>query len=525
MVATSHPLAVQIGLDILKAGGSAVDAAIAVNAAMGLMEPMSCGIGGDLFAIVWDQSGRRMHGLNASGPAPAAIDPDTLREQGMTTMPARGPLTWTVPGCVGGWFALHQRFGRLPVADLLAPSIRYAEEGFPVTEVIAAAWREGAAECGEQPGFGAVYAPDGRVPGKGDIFTNGRLAATYRLLAERGPDGFTAGPAAAAMEEFSQRHGGFLRRADLAAFRPEWVTPVPVHYRGHEVWELPPNGQGLAVLQMLAMMEELPLAAMGHQSADYLHALIEIKKIVYEDRARLYADPRFYKAPVTELLAPAYTRRRLDLLDMARAGREIPAGDPRLAAGDTVYLTVVDADRNAVSLIQSNYKDFGSGLVPDGLGFCLQNRGALFSLEPDHPNVLAPGKRPFHTIIPALVTRDGEPVFVFGVMGGAMQPQGQVQVLSNILDFGMNIQSAGDAPRFRHEGSSGPDGGRMTDGGEVCLEEGVPPAVADELAARGHRVTFTRSGFGGYQGIWIDRGRDILLGASESRKDGCAAGY
>jgi len=525
MVATSQPLAVRIGVDILQSGGSAVDAAIAVNAALGLMEPMSCGLGGDLFAIVWEARARRLHGLNASGPAPEAADPGRLRAAGLTAMPQAGPLTWTVPGCVAGWAALHRRFGRLPLAELLAPAIRYAEEGFAVTEVIAAAWQAGVEAFGDDPDFRRTYAPAGRAPAAGETFANPNLADTYRLLAGQGPAAFYEGSLATALVEYSVRQGGLLRQADLAAFRPEWVAPRSVRYRGHDVWQLPPNGQGLAVLQMLAMLETLDVAALGHQTADYLHTLIEIKKIVYEDRARHYADPRFYDAPVAGLLSPGYTRRRLALLQGDRAGLAFTGGDPRLAMGDTVYLTVVDGDRNAVSLIQSIYKDFGSGLGPAGLGFCLQNRGALFSLDPEHPNALAPGKRPFHTIIPALVTRDGEPVFVFGVMGGAMQPQGQVQILSHIFDFGLDIQAAGDAPRFRHDGSSGPDGGRMTDGGTVTLEEGIPPAVARELSTRGHQVSFGCGGFGGYQGIWIDGRRGLLVGASESRKDGCALGF
>ncbi|MBN2432475.1 MAG: gamma-glutamyltransferase family protein [Acidobacteria bacterium] len=525
MVATSQPLAVRVGVDILQSGGSAVDAAIAVNAALGLMEPMSCGIGGDLFAIVWDAATRRLYGLNASGPAPGAVNVQLLRDQGLTAMPPTGPFTWTIPGCVAGWAALHRRFGRLPLAELLAPAIRCAEEGFPVTKVIAAAWQAGVLAWGADRDFSRTYAPAGRAPAAGEIFANPLLAATYRLLAEQGPAAFYDGPIASVLADYSKRQGGFLRRSDLAAFRPEWVAPRAVRYRGHDVWQLPPNGQGLAVLQMLAMLERMDLAALGCHTADYLHTLIEIKKIVYEDRARFYADPRFFPTPVDDLLSAAYTRRRLALLQPDRAGLAFPAGDPRLAAGDTVYLTVVDEARNAVSLIQSIYQDFGSGLVPAGLGFCLQNRGALFSLDPDHPNALAPGKRPFHTIIPALVSRDGDPVFVFGVMGGAMQPQGQVQILSNILDFGMDIQAAGDAPRFRHDGSSEPAGGRMTDGGTVILEEGISPGVGRELAARGHRVVFGEGGFGGYQGIWIDARHGMLSGASESRKDGCALGY
>jgi gamma-glutamyltranspeptidase/glutathione hydrolase len=525
MVAASQPLAAQVGIDILKKGGSAVDAAIAVNAALGLMEPSGSGIGGDLFAIVWDAKAGKLYGLNASGPAPASLSLDYFREKGIARMPEKGPLPWTVPGCVDGWFALHERFGRLGMRDVLAPAIAYAEEGFPLSELIAFYWQRALKSFTGHENFQKLYAPAGRAPQKGDVFRNPELAATYRILARQGRDAFYRGELAARIVAYSKKVGGFFALEDFSAYRPEWVEPMSINYRGYDVWELPPNGQGLAVLQMLQMLARFDLKAMGHNSAAYLHALIEIKKIVYEDRARFYADPRFSDWDYAALISPAYAAKRLELFDPERASRAIPAGDPRLAGGDTVYLTVVDKDFNAVSLIQSNYVGFGSGMVPDGLGFCLQDRGALFNLQPGHANSIAPGKRPFHTIIPGFVTRAGRPVFSFGVMGGDMQPQGHVQILCNIIDFGMNLQEAGDAPRFRHAGSSEPDGSAMQDGGTVFLESGISAEAIRDLLRLGHTVSKSASEFGGYQGIWLDLERRVLIGASESRKDGCAIGY
>jgi gamma-glutamyltranspeptidase/glutathione hydrolase len=525
MVAASQPLAAQVGIDILKKGGSAVDAAIAVNAALGLMEPSGSGIGGDLFAIVWDAKAGKLYGLNASGPAPASLSLDYFREKGIARMPEKGPLPWTVPGCVAGWFALHERFGRLGMRDVLAPAIAYAEEGFPLSELIAFYWQRALKSFTGYENFQKLYAPAGRAPQKGDVFRNPELAATYRILALRGRDAFYRGELAARIVAYSKKVGGFFALEDFSAYRPEWVEPMSINYRGYDVWELPPNGQGLAVLQMLQMLARFDLKAMGHNSAAYLHALIEIKKIVYEDRARFYADPHFSDLDYAALISPAYAAKRLELFNPERASRAIPAGDPRLAGGDTVYLTVVDKDFNAVSLIQSNYVGFGSGMVPDGLGFCLQDRGALFNLQPGHANSIAPGKRPFHTIIPGFVTRAGRPVFSFGVMGGDMQPQGHVQILCNIIDFGMNLQEAGDAPRFRHAGSSEPDGSAMQDGGTVFLESGISAEAIRDLLRFGHAVSKSASEFGGYQGIWLDLERRVLIGASESRKDGCAIGY
>ncbi len=525
MVCAAHPLAVQVGIDVLKEGGSAVDAAIAVNAALGLMEPVANGIGGDLFAIVWDAKTQKLYGLNASGRAPKLLTIEEVKRQGHERIPYTGVLPQTVPGCVDGWFELHKRFGKLPMKKILEPAIKYAEEGFPVTEVIAFYWDLGGRRLKDEPNFAATYLPGGRAPEKGEIFKNPDLARTYRILAEKGRDAFYRGEIAKTIDAFMKRAGGYLRLEDLEAHTSTWVEPVGTTYRGYEVWELPPNGQGIAALQMLNIMEGYDIAGMGFGSSDYLHVLTEAKKLAFDDRARFYADPDFVDIPVNELISKDYAARRRELIDMNRAMQEVTPSDIILESGETTYLTVADKDRNFVSLIQSNYAGFGSGPVPDGLGFCIQDRGALFNLDPGHPNSLVPGKRPFHTIIPAMVTRDGLPVFSFGVMGGSMQPQGHVQVICNIIDFGMGIQEAGDAPRLRHTGSSQPTGEVMTRGGTVLLESGFSPEVIRALVGRGHMIGHDNGGFGGYQGIWWDRERDVLIGGTESRKDGCAMGY
>lgn len=525
MAATSHPLATQVAVDILKQGGSAVDAAIAANAALGLMEPISCGIGGDLFAIVWDAKSGKLHGLNASGRSPYGLTRSHFTEKGLSSIPAFGPLPVTVPGCVDGWFELHGRFGRLDMDMVLAPAIQYAKEGFPVSEVIAYYWAENAKVLADYPNYVATFLPDGKPPLAGDVFKNPDLARSYELLAREGRDAFYRGALTETMVTYCERVGCFLRQKDFEDHTSTWVEPVSADYRGYEVWELPPNGQGVAVLQMLNLLEPFELARMGHNSADYLHHLIEAKKLAFEDRARFHADPEFCNLPVTELISKDYAARRRTLLNPSTASLQLEPGNPRLAHGDTIYLTVADNDRNMVSLIQSNYRGFGSGLVPDGLGFGFQDRGELFTLEEGHPNVYEPHKRPFHTIIPGFVTRDGQPWLSFGVMGGAMQPQGHVQVLCNLIDFGMNVQEAGDAARFRHTGSSEPTGERMTDGGWVALESSIPEQVRRELDARGHRIRYSNGGFGGYQAILYDAKRDLYIGASESRKDGQASGY
>jgi gamma-glutamyltranspeptidase/glutathione hydrolase len=528
MVATSQPLATEIGVATLRRGGSAVDAAIAANAALGLTEPTSCGIGGDLFAIVWDAASSRLHGLNASGRSPRSLTLERLLELGLELIPERGPLAVSVPGAVDGWCELHARFGRLPFHDLLAPSIHYAREGFPVTEVIGAAWAAGARELHLYPGFAEVFMPHGRPPAVGEPFANLDLARAYELIASEGRAAFYDGAIAAAIEKRVRGNGGYLGREDLAAHRAEWVEPVSTTYRGWRVFELPPNGQGIAVLQMLNILEGFELGSLEWGSAEHLHLVIEAKKIAFEDRAQFYADPSFAAVPVERLVSKDYAAARRALIDSKRAAAAPTHGDARAGAGDTVYLATADAAGNMVSLIQSNYMGFGSGVTVAEFGFGLQNRGSQFALEPTHANAYAPGKRPFHTIIPAFAMRDGEALLAFGVMGAAMQPQGQVQVLTNMLDFGLGLQGAGDAPRVRHEGSTEPTGApQLANGGAVYLEPGFDRETIEGLRARGHRIEPIdgRAPFGGYQAIRRDLKSGVYFGASESRKDGHAAGY
>lgn len=522
MAASSHPLVTQVALDILKKGGNAIDAAIAANAVNTVVEPMNCGMGGDLFAVVWNAEDRQLYGLNASGRSPQSLTLKKLRDRGLEHIPARGPLAVSVPGCVDGWFELHAKFGILSMQEILQPAVEYAEAGFPVTEVIAEYWK-GGKKLADQPGFASVYLPDGEPPAKGDIFRNPALAQTLALIAREGRDAFYRGEIADTIESFLSEHGGYLQASDFAAHASEWVDPVSTQYRGYDVWELPPNGQGIAALQMLNILDGYDITSMGFGSTDYIHTLVEAKKLAFEDRAKYYADPDFNEIPVETLISKSYGQKRRQLIDPDRAANRYDAGE--IKTGDTVYLTVADKEGNMVSLIQSLFYGFGSGLVPSETGIILQNRGALFSLQPDHFNCFKPGKRPFHTIIPAFVTKDGEPFMSFGVMGGAMQPQGHVQILVNVLDFGMNLQQAGDAPRIRHIGSSQPTGNAMTDGGYVVYESGIAPEVIRDLSKRGHDLRKTVGGFGGYQAVGRDARNKVYIGASESRKDGQAAGY
>ena len=531
MVCTSQPLATEIGLDVLKAGGSAVDAAIAADAALGLMEPVGAGVGGDLFAIVWSAKDGKLCGLNASGRAPRGATLEDMRAAvtrlGRTTIPPYGVLPVTVPGCVDGWFALHGRFGRLPMVRLLEPTIGYARDGFPVTELIAYYWDRSVPVLSPQPGgFAATFAPGGRAPRAGELFRNPDLAATLGTIAAAGRDGFYRGRIADQIDAFMRDHGGFLRKEDLAANTPTWVDPVSTNYRGYDVFELPPNGQGAIALQMLNLLEGFDLRAMGFGSADALHVMIEAKKLAFEDRARFYADPEFSPVPLAGLLSKTYAAQRRPLIDLGRAARRVVPGEPQ--PHHTIYLCTADAEGNMVSLIQSNYRGMGSGIVVPGLGFGFQDRGEQFALDPAHPNCFAPGKRPFHTIIPAFVMKDGKPWLAFGVMGGTMQPQGHVQILVNLIDFGLGLQEAGDAPRWQHDGSTEPVGQpapALTDGGFISLESGIPWEVVAELKRRGHDVRTDLGGFGGYQAILRDPQTGIYHGASESRKDGCAAGW
>jgi gamma-glutamyltranspeptidase/glutathione hydrolase len=525
MVAAAHPLAAQIGIDILKRGGNAVDAAIAVNAALGFMEPVSCGVGGDLFAIVWDAKSGKLHGLNASGRAPAGLTADQVPAEPDGTIPAFTPYTWSIPGAVDGWFELHGKFGKLPMSEILAPAIRSAQEGEPVPQVIAAAWAVGAARHRDFAGFATTFMPEGHAPVTGEIFRNPGLARTYRALAADGRDAFYRGAIARAIVKLSGEVDGPIAMQDLANHTSEWVEPLSTDYRGVTVYELPPNGQGIAALQMLNILERYDLAAMGRNSTEFWHTMVEAKKIVYEDRARFYADPAFAEVPVSGLLSRDYAKKRAALIDPKRAAARYDAGQPALNRGDTTYLVTADSEGNMVSLIQSNYWGFGSGHAVEGWGFGMQNRGALFNLDPESPNYLEPGKRPFHTIIPAFAMRDGKPWLAFGLMGGDMQPQGHAQIIVNLIDFGMNLQEAGDAPRFFHTESSEPTGTLMTEGGTLHLESGVSPKIRRELARMGHYVTDTVGGFGGYQAIARDPKTGVYSGATESRKDGCAIGY
>ena len=521
MVASSHPLATQIGLEILKQGGSAVDAAIAVNAALGLMEPTGNGIGGDLFAIVWDAKSKKLYGLNASGPAPKKLSLDYFQKNNLSEYPEFGPLPVTVPGAVAGWSELHKKFGKLPIDHLFKPTIAYAREGFPVTETIAYYFALNKQRFQDYPNFKEVWMANGDVPKTGEIFKNPALGNTLETLADKGLSEFYTGDIARITADFIQAQGGFLSYDDLAGYRPEWVQPISTDYRGYEVWELPPNTQGLATLQILNILEGFNLAELGLYSTEYIHLFIEAKKLAFADRAKFYADPRFAKLPIETLLSKDYATKRRQEINPKKAALVDASGLPQ--HGDTVYLTTADQDGNMVSLIQSNYSGMGSGMTPPDLGFMLQNRGTLFSLDPKHLNVVAGGKRSFHTIIPAFVTKDGNPYISFGVMGGATQPQAQAQVLINIIDFGMNLQEAGDAPRIVHSGSSQPSGSQMKNGGTVSLESTFDEKIRKELVEMGHTLKYEKGSFGGYQAIMKKNG--VYYGASESRKDGQAAGY
>lgn len=526
IVATSQPLAAEVGRDILKAGGNAVDAAIATSAMMGLVEPMSCGIGGDVFVIYWDAKTEKLYGLNGSGRSPYALNREVFEKLGLAEIPDEGPLAWSVPGCVSGWEALSERFGTMSFDQTLAPAIEYAENGFAVSEIIARAWRSSERSLKRWPDSASTYLPEGRAPSEGELFCNPNLAASYRLIAKDGADAFYKGSIAERIVAFSEANNGYFSMRDFAEHTSDWVEPVSTSYRGNEIWELPPNGQGIAALEMLNLLEPYDIAEMGPESPEYWHLLVEAKKLAFADRARYYADPEFEDLPVAELISKAYATQQGKRLDRTRAAIDVPHGDPRLTGGDTIYLTVVDKDRNCCSFIQSNYYGFGSQVTPGNVGFVLQNRGALFALDDEHPNRLEPHKRPFHTIIPAMATKDGKPWLSFGVMGGDMQPQGHVQMVVNIVDFGMNVQMAGDAARMRHVGSASPTGQPANSaGGTVFVESGMAPEVVEGLRKKGHRVMFNRGMFGGYQAILVDWQHGTLSGGTDPRKDGCAAGY
>ena len=521
MVATSHPLATQIGLDILKQGGTAIDAAIAANIALGLMEPTGNGIGGDLFAIVWDAKTRKLYGLNASGPAPKNISIDYFNSKGLNKIPSYGPLPVTVPGAVDGWVKLHEKFGKLSFKSLFLPTIEYANNGFPVTETIAYYLDRSKERFENYPNFKEVWLKNGKMPVKGELFKNPQLANTLAIIADKGRAGFYEGQIAKTMADFIQSQGGFLSYEDLASFHSEWTPPVSSNYRGFDVWELPPNGQGIAALQILNILENYDLQKMGLFSSEYIHLFTEAKKLAFADRAKYYADPNFSKIPIKELISKSYADERSKLIDFNKAAATDQAGV--LESGDTIYLTAADQYGNMISLIQSNYRGMGSGMMPPGLGFMLQDRGELFSLDKDHRNALVGGKRPFHTIIPAFVTKDGKPFMSFGVMGGATQPQAHAQIIINMIDFGLNLQEAGDAPRIVHSGSSQPTDEIMQNGGTLSLESGFGKMIENELTSKGHKLKYEPGIFGGYQAIMLKNG--VYFGASETRKDGQAAGY
>ncbi|MDP4222106.1 MAG: gamma-glutamyltransferase [Bacteroidota bacterium] len=523
MAATSQPLATQVALDILKKGGTAIDAAIAADAVLGVVEPTSCGVGGDLFAIIWSADKEKLYGLNASGRSPRSLKLEYFKNNGYEFIPSTGPLPVSVPGCVDGWFEMHDMFGRIPMKDILQPAITYARDGFPVSEVIAYYLDRNTLALKNFANIKETYMPGGKSPAKGEIFKNPGLANTLDKIAKGGRNEFYRGSIAKTIASFMRSQGGFLSYDDLARHTSEWVEPVSSSYRGYDVWELPPNGQGIATLQILNILEGFNIAAMGFGSAEYIHTFTEAKKLAFEDRAKYYADPRFSTVPVTQLISKKYAAERRKLINPDWAAKIYDPG--KIEAGNTIYLTVADQYGNMVSLIQSNYRGMGSGMCPPGLGFVLQDRGEMFSLDPGHANAYAPGKRPFHTIIPGFITKDGKPWISFGVMGGDMQPQGQAQIIVNLIDFKMNLQEAGDAPRIYHTASSEPTGQKMTDGGILHLENGFRWEVIQKLLSMGHRIEWNLGGYGGYQAIMWDDKNKVWYGASESRKDGQAAGY
>ena len=523
MVATSHPLATQIGIDILQNGGNAIDAAIAANAALGLMEPTGNGIGGDLFAIVWIEKEKKLYGLNASGRSPENLTLEYFKENNFKSIPAYGPLPVSVPGCVDGWFELHNKFGKTSMANILSPTIKYAEDGFPVSELVSYYMKVASNNFQEYPNFKETYYLNDSTPKKGQIFKNPDLANTLRVIAKDGRKGFYEGKIANTIANFIQDQGGFLSYNDLKNHQSEWIDPVSTNYRGYDIWELPPNGQGIAALQILNLLEAYDIRSMGFGSAEYIHHFVEAKKIAFADRAKYYADMDFNKVPVKYLISKEYADIRRKEISPDKAAKRVLPGN--LENGDTIYLTTADSEGNMVSLIQSNYRGMGSGMVPTGLGFMLQDRGELFSLDQNHFNVYAPKKRPFHTNIPAFLTKDGNPFISFGLMGGAMQPQGHAQIVINIVDFDMNLQEAGDAPRIRHQSDQQPTGGDMINGGELALETGFDYKQVRELMKKGHKIIYDLGSFGGYQAIMIDYINKVYYGASESRKDGNAIGY
>ena len=539
--ATAHPLATQVAIDTLKRGGSAVDAAIAANAALGFLEPTGNGIGGDLFALVWDPNTKKLYGINGSGRAPMgmSLEDRVIREAAINTgttgkRPSFGAVTVTVPGAVDAWFSLHQRFGKLTMAQNLAPAIKYAREGAPVPPVIAHYFARNLARLSERAVAGeveefanarATYFANG-APRAGQMFANPDLARTLTLIARGGRDVFYKGAIAQTIDTYMRRIDGPLRASDLDAHRSEWVDPISVKYRGYDVWQLPPNSQGVTTLQMLGILNKFDMRAAGLGTAESLNLQIEAKRLAFEDRARFIADPAFSRVPTSQLISPRYLASRAARIDPSRASVNVTAGDPlQFERGDTTFLVTADSSGMMVALIQSNYRGMGSGLVPDGLGFMLQNRGEAFSLDPASPNVYAPGKRPFHTIIPGFVTKNDAAFMAFGVMGGGMQPQGQTQIIVNMIDYDLDAQSASDMPRWRHEGGCEPEGGCAPGLGRVVLESGFPETTRAGLTVKGWTLSPGDGGFGGYQAIVRDPVSGVYQAATESRTDGAAQGY
>ena len=511
MVATSQPLASAATLRVLEDGGNAVDAAITAAAVLNVVEPVMTGIGGDMFALIYMQQDKKPVGLNGSGWAGSKATVDFFRSRNLNDIPGTGMYSVSVPGAVAGWYKLHQKYGKLPISRLLAPAIEYAEKGFPVSEIIAGQWQGTEEKLRQTPDAARVLLINGRAPRHGEIFKMPELARSLRAIAEQGRDAFYKGEIARKIVEFSNKNGGMLTLSDFAEFDAQWVEPVSTNYRGYDVYELGPQTQGMTVLQMLNILEGYDLKSLGHNSPEYVHLMVEAKKLTYADRDAYIADLDKARVPVSRLISKEYAAERRKLIDRDRA---MPSARPGLPEnGDTVYLTVVDKDRNAVSFINSLFGYFGSGLVAGDTGIVLQNRGALFRLEARHPNVIAPRKRPFHTLIPALVLKDGKPFFSFGLMGGDMQPQGHVQALVNMIDFGMDVQQAGESPRFRHAG------------GSVLLESAFDGSVRSALGGKGHHIASAIDAWGGYQGIVIDPRSGVLMGGSDPRKDGLAIGW
>jgi len=521
MVCASQPLATMAGIDILQSGGNAIDAAIGTNATLGVVEPPSNGIGGDLFAIVWIEKDRQLYGLNASGRSAYNWSLHAALKMGLDHIPDNSPLAWSVPGCVSGWGALHERFGKKTFAEILDPAIQYAEAGFPLSPIISRAFQF---DGQQYPTLARVFQPGGVKPRYGDVFRNPVLAQNLKQIAQDGPAAFYRGEMAAAIVKYCKASGGRLTLKDFEDHTATWIDPVRANYRGYDVWELPPNGQGIAALQILNILETFDIPDLAPNSAAHLHLFVEAKKLAFEDRARYYADPDFADVPVEWLISKEYARQRAALIRPDKVLARPGPGDPVLDS-DTVYLTAADPEGNMISLIQSIYAGWGSAIVPEGLGGPIQNRGASFALQENHPNRLEPHKRPFHTIIPAFMSQAGQPVWSFGVMGGDFQPQGHAQVVMNTVDFGMSPQQAGEQPRLRHSGSSRPTGDVAMDSGHIQFERGFPAKVRQQMASLGHQVRAGIGVHGGYQSIWREENPRRYFGASDPRKDGLAIGY